>query len=169
LKFVAGFLEKPVEQSGGSDQDVSARVSAHVHELVRNAARQEGALARGQQSRLAADHRSQLAFDDVNRLVILGWTWIGVLVFPALLFSNRQNCPAVCSPDSRRFMTTPARTNSLLSISLIVVSFPSQAEIQTETPPTESGCAGHGSQLWKNHELDFEHDALVVGLLIAAC
>ena len=44
-----------------------------------------------------------------------------------------------------------------------------EAEFEPTPPPTESGCAGHGSQLWKNHELDFEHDALVVGLLIAAC
>jgi hypothetical protein len=72
LKFVATFLEKPVEERGRPDQDVSASIAAHVHKLVRNAARQEDALACSQASRLAVDHRTQFAFDDVNRLVVLG-------------------------------------------------------------------------------------------------
>lgn len=45
LKFVATFFEKPVEPSGGSDQDVSAGIAGHIHKLVRNAARQEEAFA----------------------------------------------------------------------------------------------------------------------------
>src|SRR5690606_26590791 len=72
LQLATTFLEKPVEESGGSDQDVSAEIAAHIHKLVRNPARQEDALACSQAARLAVDHRSQLAFDDVNRLVILG-------------------------------------------------------------------------------------------------
>jgi choline dehydrogenase-like flavoprotein len=39
---------------------------------VWNAARQEDALACSQASKLSVDHRSQLAFNDVNRLVVLG-------------------------------------------------------------------------------------------------
>src|SRR5688572_28019089 len=38
---------------------------------------------------------------------------MGVFVCPSLLFSNRQNEPSVCSPETSRFMTTPASTNSL--------------------------------------------------------
>jgi hypothetical protein len=127
LTFVASFLNKPVEQSGGPDQDVSARIAAHVHKLVRNAARQEGALAGSQAPRLAVDHRSQFAFDDVNRLVILGLDMDRRPRVSSAFVLEEAKLPAVCSPDSRRFMTMPARTNSLLSTSLIVVPFPDRA------------------------------------------
>jgi hypothetical protein len=47
---------------------------------------------------------------------------MGVLVCPSLRFSNRQNWPSVWSPETSRFMTTPASTNSFGSESVIASS-----------------------------------------------
>ena len=68
---MATFGEKLLEHTRRAYQDVANGLIARVHELVRDAALQEEALAWRERSGLAIQNCGQLSFDDVDRLVVI--------------------------------------------------------------------------------------------------
>ena len=89
----------------------------------------------------SVEHHGQFAFDEINCLVVPGVDMDRRPRVSVASVVEEAECPAVSSPESRRFMTMPARTNALLSLLRVVVSFHGRA---TGSPFGELGLGLEG-------------------------
>src|SRR5262245_60292961 len=77
----------------------------NIDNLMRYAAPQKGAVAGSQLLCVAVDDGGQFALHDVEGFIVAGMDMDRRPGVSTVKFSDRQNWPAVCAPESSRFMT----------------------------------------------------------------